>query len=138
MLLSGMPVAFGLGAISIIFLLMFQGFDSMHVVAETFYSGLDEFTLVAIPMFVMMGAAIGSSPAGKDLYEALDRWLYRAARRAGDFQSRRLRHLRRAHRLLAGLLRGHRQDGHSGDAPARLSRTTSPPARSAPAARSAS
>ena len=76
-LLSGIPVAFGLGAISIVFLLVFQGFDSMHVVAETFLSGLDEFTLVAIPMFVMMGAAIGSSPAGKDLYEALDRWLYR-------------------------------------------------------------
>ena len=28
-------------------------------------------------MFVMMGAAIGSSPAGRDLYIALDRWLYR-------------------------------------------------------------
>ena len=77
MLLSGIPVAFGLGAISIVFLLLFQGFDSMHVVAETFYASLDEFTLVAIPMFMMMGAAIGSSPAGKDLYEALDRWLYR-------------------------------------------------------------
>jgi C4-dicarboxylate transporter, DctM subunit len=77
MLVSGIPVAFGLGAISIIFLLIFQGISSMHVVAETFYSGLDEFTLVAIPMFVMMGAAIGSSPAGKDLYESLDRWLYR-------------------------------------------------------------
>ena len=77
MLMSGIPVAFGLGAISIIFLLFFHGFDGMHVVAETFWSGLDEFTLVAIPMFVMMGAAIGSSPAGKDLYEALDRWLYR-------------------------------------------------------------
>ena len=76
-LLSGIPVAFGLGAISIIFLLIFQGFDALHVVAETFYAGLDDFTLVAIPMFVMMGAAIGSSPAGKDLYEALDRWLYR-------------------------------------------------------------
>jgi tripartite ATP-independent transporter DctM subunit len=76
-LLSGIPVAFGLGAISIVFLLIFQGFDALHVVAETFWSGLDEFTLVAIPMFVMMGAAIGSSPAGKDLYEALDRWLYR-------------------------------------------------------------
>jgi C4-dicarboxylate transporter, DctM subunit len=76
-LLSGIPVAFGLGAVSVIFLLLFNGLDSMHVVAETFYAGLDEFTLVAIPMFVMMGAAIGSSPAGKDLYEALDRWLYR-------------------------------------------------------------
>ena len=77
MLLSGIPVAFGLGAISIVFLLLFQGIDALHVVAETLWSGLDEFTLVAIPMFVMMGAAIGSSPAGKDLYEALDRWLYR-------------------------------------------------------------
>jgi C4-dicarboxylate transporter DctM subunit len=76
-LLSGMPVAFGLGALSITFLLIFQGFDAMHVVAETFYAGLNDFTLVSIPMFVMMGAAIGSSPAGRDLYEALDRWLYR-------------------------------------------------------------
>ena len=77
MLVSGIPVAFGLGAIALSFLVIFQGFDGLNVVAETFWSGLDEFTLVAIPMFVMMGAAIGSSPAGKDLYEALDRWLYR-------------------------------------------------------------
>jgi tripartite ATP-independent transporter DctM subunit len=76
-LLSGMPVAFGLGALSVAFLLYFQGLGAMHVVAETFYAGLNDFTLVSIPMFVMMGAAIGSSPAGKDLYEALDRWLYR-------------------------------------------------------------
>ena len=76
-LLSGAPVAFGLGALSIAFLVFFQGFDSLQVVAETFWAGLNDFTLVSIPMFVMMGAAIGSSPAGKDLYEALDRWLYR-------------------------------------------------------------
>src|ERR687887_2328690 len=77
MLLSGVPVAFGLGVISIVFLVLFQGLDALRVVAETFYAGLNDFTLVSIPMFVMMGAAIGSSPAGKDLYEALDRWLYR-------------------------------------------------------------
>ncbi len=77
MLLSGVPVAFGLGIMSIVFLVIFQGFDSLHVVAEMLYAGLHDFTLVSIPMFVMMGAAIGASPAGKDLYEALDRWLYR-------------------------------------------------------------
>jgi tripartite ATP-independent transporter DctM subunit len=77
MLVSGIPVAFGLGAIAVAFLVIFQGLGSLHVVAETLWSGLDDFTLVAIPMFVMMGAAIGSSPAGRDLYEALDRWLYR-------------------------------------------------------------
>src|SRR4026209_165309 len=77
LLFSGVPVAFGLGAVSIVFLAISQGVDALHVVAETFWSGLDEITLVSIPMFVMMGAAIGSSPAGKDLYEALDRWFYR-------------------------------------------------------------
>jgi tripartite ATP-independent transporter DctM subunit len=76
-LLSGAPVAFGLGALSIVFLIIFQGFGALQVVADTFYAGLNDFTLVSIPMFVMMGAAIGSSPAGRDLYEALDRWLYR-------------------------------------------------------------
>ena len=76
-LLTGAPVAFSLGTLAIIFIGVFQGFDALHVVAETLYSGLEDFTLVSIPMFVMMGAAIGSSPAGKDLYEALDRWLYR-------------------------------------------------------------
>src|SRR6266849_6037253 len=76
-LLSGAPVAFGLGALSILFIVIFQGFGALQVVAETFYAGLNDFTLVSIPMFVMMGAAIGSSPAGRDLYEALDRWLYR-------------------------------------------------------------
>jgi tripartite ATP-independent transporter DctM subunit len=76
-LLTGAPVAFALGAVGIAFLVMFQGVDSLRVAAETLFSGLHDFTLVSIPMFIMMGAAIGSSPAGKDLYEALDRWLYR-------------------------------------------------------------
>ena len=76
-LLTGAPVAFGLGAVGVAFLVLFQGTDSLRVAAETLYSGLNDFTLVSIPMFIMMGAAIGSSPAGKDLYIALDRWLYR-------------------------------------------------------------
>src|SRR5690606_20227149 len=76
-LLSGAPVAFGLGAIALAFIAIFEGFDALTIAAETFYAGLNDFTLVSIPMFVLMGAAIGSSPAGKDLYEALDRWLYR-------------------------------------------------------------
>ena len=63
-LLTGAPVAFSLGTLAIIFIGVFQGFDALHVVAETFYAGLEDFTLVSIPMFVMMGAAIGSSPAG--------------------------------------------------------------------------
>ena len=76
-LASGIPIAFGLGAVAIGFLVIFDGWGSLDIVADTFFSGLAEFALVSIPMFVLMGAAVASSPAGKDLYEALDRWLHR-------------------------------------------------------------
>ena len=42
--------------------------------------------------------------------------------RAGDLEPRRVRGVRRAYRLVARVLRRHRQDGHSGNAAARLSR----------------
>ena len=57
--MTGAPVAFALGAVGIAFLVIFQGVSSLGVAAETLYSGLHDFTLVSIPMFVMMGAAIG-------------------------------------------------------------------------------
>ncbi|MEK9638915.1 MAG: TRAP transporter large permease subunit, partial [Pelagibacteraceae bacterium] len=74
---TGIPVAFGLGFVALLFLFTFEGFGMARVVAETFFSGLEEFAIVSIPMFIVMGIAVASSPAGKDLYTALDRWLNR-------------------------------------------------------------
>lgn len=74
---SGIPVAFGLGLTAVGFLIAFDGFDAMSILAEIFFSGIAEFSLVSIPMFIVMGTAIALSPAGKDLYEALDRWMHR-------------------------------------------------------------
>lgn len=73
----GVPVAFALGFVAITFLIIFDGFGSLGIVAESLFSSLNEFTLVSIPMFVVMGSAIAISPASKDLYSALDRWLQR-------------------------------------------------------------
>jgi len=76
-LASGIPIALGLGMVAISFLVVFDGFGALDILADTMFSGIAEFSLVSIPMFIVMGAAVASSPAGKDLYEALDRWLYR-------------------------------------------------------------
>ena len=76
-LLSGAPVAFSLGIVAVGFLIIFEGPGSLEVVAETLFGGLNEFALLSIPMFILMGAAIASSRAGSDLYEALERWFYR-------------------------------------------------------------
>lgn len=77
LLLSGMPVAFALGFTAILFLLIYDGITAFNVIADTLFASLDEFALLSIPMFLLMGAAIAASRAGADLYEALDRWLYR-------------------------------------------------------------
>ncbi|MET0067170.1 MAG: TRAP transporter large permease [Candidatus Thiodiazotropha sp.] len=77
LLLSGMPVAFALGFTAVLFLFLHDGAGAFEVVADTLFASLDEFALLSIPMFLLMGAAIAASRAGSDLYEALDRWLYK-------------------------------------------------------------
>lgn len=77
LLATGMPIAFALGGTALVFMLMNEGWAAVAFMPETIFAGLDDFTLASIPMFVIMGAAVASSRAGSDLYEALARWLYR-------------------------------------------------------------
>jgi len=77
LLFSGMPIAFAVGAVALAFMFAFMPAANVAVVAETIYSELDNFTLLTIPLFVLMGAAIGKSRAGEDLYSSLNRWLSR-------------------------------------------------------------
>lgn len=76
-LATGIPIAFGLGIVAMIFLVAMEGWGSLDFLSETLFAGLEDFTLVSIPMFIIMGAAVASSRAGGDLYEALNRWLNR-------------------------------------------------------------
>jgi tripartite ATP-independent transporter DctM subunit len=77
LLFSGMPIAFAVGAVALAFMFAFMPAANIAVVAETIYSELDNFTLLTIPLFVLMGAAIGKSRAGEDLYLSMNRWLSR-------------------------------------------------------------
>ena len=77
LLLLGVPVAFALGLVGIGFLVVFDGWFAAEFMAQQFFESLDSFALLSIPMFILMGGVIASSRAGPDLYEALDRWLYK-------------------------------------------------------------
>lgn len=77
LLASGMPIAFALGLAAIGSLVLAKGPGVMEVLAETAFGGIANLAYVSIPMFVLMGAAIAATPAGRDLYGALDRWLGR-------------------------------------------------------------
>ena len=77
MLFSGMPIAFALGLSSLGFMAVFMPAPMIHSVAETIYSELDNFTLLTIPLFVLMGAAIGKTRAGADVYNSLNSWMHK-------------------------------------------------------------
>ena len=67
LLLTGIPVAFCLGITAMIFIVIDEGFGGFSVLAETLFGSLDEFALLSIPMFLLMGSAIAASRAGSDL-----------------------------------------------------------------------
>ncbi|MEO8331815.1 MAG: TRAP transporter large permease subunit, partial [Gallionella sp.] len=77
LLFSGMPIAFALGLSALVFMAVFMPAPIIHSVAETIFSELDNFTLLTIPLFVLMGAAIGKTRAGADVYNSLNAWMYK-------------------------------------------------------------
>jgi C4-dicarboxylate transporter, DctM subunit len=77
LLFSGMPIAFALGLSSLGFMAVFMPAPMIHSVADTIFSELNNFTLLTIPLFVLMGAAIGKTRAGSDVYNSLNSWMYK-------------------------------------------------------------
>lgn len=76
-LFSGVPIAFGLVLVSVLFLFIFGDKNAVASLPDIFLGELTSFALLSIPLFVLLGAAIGASQAGKDLYDSLNRWLYK-------------------------------------------------------------
>jgi C4-dicarboxylate transporter DctM subunit len=74
---SGMPIAFALGAVAVTFMYFFMPPSSLDTVTQNVYEELASITLLSIPLFIMKGAAIGRSPAGRDLYGAIHVWLHK-------------------------------------------------------------
>ncbi|MFI0473819.1 TRAP transporter large permease [Halomonas sp. HMF6819] len=73
----GTPIAFALGGVSLLALLYDRGPSELTYFGETFFDRIAEFGFIAIPMFILMGAAVASSPTGRDLYRSLDLWMGR-------------------------------------------------------------
>jgi tripartite ATP-independent transporter DctM subunit len=74
---SGMPIAFALGAVATLFMIAFMPAASVDTITQNVYEEMASITLLSIPLFILKGAAIGRSPAGRDLYGALHAWMHR-------------------------------------------------------------
>lgn len=75
LLLMGLPVAFALCVLAIGGMYFFNGgtfaFSQIPIIS---YKSLDDFTLTALPMYVLMSQVLVVSGVGKDLFEMASRW----------------------------------------------------------------
>ncbi|MGA0881509.1 MAG: TRAP transporter large permease [Burkholderiaceae bacterium] len=76
-LFSGLPIAWGLTLVAVGFLVTFEGAGALANIPLIMMDELASFALLTIPLFILLGAAIGSTNAGRDIYESLHRWLDR-------------------------------------------------------------
>ena len=77
LMFSGMPIAFALGSVAVIFMAFFMPASALDTVTQNVYEEMASITLLSIPLFILKGGAIGKSRAGQDLYAALHVWMGR-------------------------------------------------------------
>lgn len=76
LLMSGIPIWAGLAGISMVFIIIFSP-HLLTTVPFIVYGSMDNFALLAIPLFILLSAPIAKSNASRDLYETLHKWLYK-------------------------------------------------------------
>ncbi len=71
MLLLGYPVAFTLGAIALLFGSIFLGLDFFNLLPLQIWGTMNNFTLLAVPLFIFMGVTLDKSGLAEDLLETM-------------------------------------------------------------------
>lgn len=73
LLLAGVPIAFALGGLGLV-LLMVGGFSPL-MVPQGMLSAVDSFILLAVPLFILMSNILLKGGVGKDLFAAVQAWV---------------------------------------------------------------
>lgn len=73
--MTGMPIAFALGLTAIISIFLFLDASEFELFGKLLYDSTNDFGLLAIPLFVLMGNLFGGSGASRQLFAAGEAWL---------------------------------------------------------------
>ena len=84
LMLTGFPVAFCfLAIVTIGTYLLWGGDQGMDVFTRSLFGSISSFTLMPLPMFILMGEVMFRSNIAQDMMDALDKWLGRLPGRLG-------------------------------------------------------
>lgn len=72
---TGLPLAFSLGSVGIIFSYIFLGPESLFLVASRARSTMFIYVMLAVPLFMFMASILDKSGLADDLYDAISIWM---------------------------------------------------------------
>lgn len=73
-LMLGVPVVFVLGGISVIFLYFTWGPHAFYIVASRMWTTMNNFTLIAIPLYILMAMILERAGVAQRLYHMMHLW----------------------------------------------------------------
>ncbi len=73
-LFLGIPLAFVLGAIGVVFTIFLWGLNGLYVVPSLTWQMMGSEVLIAVPLFILMGAILQRSGIADDLYDVAHKW----------------------------------------------------------------
>lgn len=74
LLMTGLPIAFSLGALAVVFTALTFGATMLPIVATTVIGSMLTIVMIAVPLFVFMGIMLQHSGLAEDLYQTVYRW----------------------------------------------------------------
>lgn len=74
-LVSGVPVAFGIGFLVLLLSVFLWGPGSFVVISGAAFGAVTKYTFVAIPLFILMAQILIYSGAGRQTFGVADKWL---------------------------------------------------------------
>lgn len=74
LLFLGVPIAFSLASVGIVFALMMWGLDSTALLTSATWGIMNNFTLIAIPLFILMSVLLEKTNIMSELFDAVYKW----------------------------------------------------------------
>lgn len=75
LLALGVPIAFALGGVSILGVVILMGPVGLYMLFATAYGEVTNYLLIAVPLYIFMANMLGASDLADDLYQAVYTWL---------------------------------------------------------------
>jgi tripartite ATP-independent transporter DctM subunit len=77
LLALGMPIAFALGGVATLGVLILMGPKGLFMLFSTTYGEVTNYLLIAVPLYIFMANMLGASDLADDLYQAVHKWFGR-------------------------------------------------------------